>query len=140
MLSASSCCRCVSLAVAASFAMIAGASLCSASSAVVTPCMGSILAERNGCVRWRSARRRRAAVQTALFLLLVLPPPAAGALRLARLDRARAWRAADRQEAAIVQRIVGNAVFAHEIDHAAACPVQQRIHLDQVMQRIDRGL
>ena len=44
------------------------------------------------------------------FLSSLLPPPAAGALRLAEPHRAGAGRAADRGEAAVVQRVVGNRV------------------------------
>src|SRR5262249_25055105 len=70
-------------------------------------------------------------VQAALLLVVLLPPPTAGALALARLDRARAGRAAGRQEALIVQRIDRNAVLAHERGDALARPVVQRIDLDE---------
>src|SRR5262249_60334816 len=116
MLSASSCCRCVSLTVAASFALIGCESLCSASSAAVVKLNTTLILAEDGCVHLRSIGRCWAAVQAALFLIVALPPPTPGALRLTWFDRARARRAADREEAAIVQRIVGNAVRTQEID------------------------
>ena len=70
-------------------------------------------------------------MQPAFLFFFLFPPPAAGALGLARRDRARAGRAADREEAAIVQPIVGNIVLADEIKDAFARPVQQRIDLEQ---------
>jgi hypothetical protein len=36
-----------------------------------------------------------------------------------------------------MQRVVGNAVLMHEVDHALARPVEQRIELDQAALAID---
>src|SRR5579871_4615034 len=76
---------------------------------------------------------------TFLLLLGLLPPPAAGALRLVRLNCARAGGAADREEAAIVQSIVRHIVLAHEVPDAIARPVEKRVELEQAMLRIDGG-
>jgi hypothetical protein len=47
-------------------------------------------------------------VETALTLGLLLPPPAPGALMLARSNRTRAGLTTDRDEAHIVQRVIGD--------------------------------
>src|SRR5580700_523330 len=75
--------------------------------------------------------RRVGDVQAAFLVLRLLPPPAPGALRLARHDGAGARRTADRQKAALMQRIARHDVGAHEFARAFARPVEQRIDLEQ---------
>src|SRR4051812_31827218 len=70
------------------------------------------------------------AVDPALLRRVRLPPPAAGAARLAGLDRPRARGAADRGEAAVVQRVVGHVAFAHVVPDVLLVPFGQRIELD----------
>src|SRR3954464_169964 len=139
MLSASSCARCESrcgtLSVFASESAMA-------SSALITPCTVLFLIS---CGRQREAAvgacvNSVVAVQSAFLFFVLFPPPAAGALGLARRHRARAGRAADREEAAIVQLVVGNIVLADELEDALARPVQQRIDLEQMVGRIERGI
>src|SRR5215469_2499155 len=77
-------------------------------------------------------------MQTAFPLLLTLPPPAAGTLGLARRHRARAGRAADGEEAAIMQAVVGDAVIVHEIDDTLTRPIEQRVQLDEPVLRVYR--
>src|SRR5215510_13747092 len=79
-------------------------------------------------------------VQAAFLLVVLFPPPAAGALGLTLLHCARAGRAADRQEALIVQRIDRNAVLPHERDDTLARPVEQRIDFDERTSGIDRRI
>src|SRR5580704_711820 len=81
-----------------------------------------------------------AGVQPALLFRPLFPPPSSGALGFAGRDRAGAGGAADRQEAAIMQPVAGNAVVADECDHPFARPVEQRVHLDEPVARIDRGV
>src|SRR5206468_8030395 len=82
----------------------------------------------------------RPVMQAAFLLVVVLPPPAAGALALARLHCAGAGRAADREKALIVQRIVWNSLLPHERDDALACPVKERIDFDERTGGIDRRI
>ena len=76
-------------------------------------------------------------MQPTLLLLFVLPPPSAGTLGVAGRDSAGARGTADRCEAAIMQTIVGNAVLTDERKRPLACPVEQGIHLDQLVMCID---
>src|SRR5262245_56745529 len=76
-------------------------------------------------------------MQPALLLLFVLPPPSTGTLALSGRHCAGAGGAADRQEALVMQRAVGNVVLADECEHLLAGPVEQRVHLDQAELRID---
>jgi hypothetical protein len=78
-------------------------------------------------------------MQSAFLPGLLLPPPPAGALRLARLDRTRARSATDRQKAPVVQIVVGDGVLADEREDPLARPVEQGIHLDEPIMRIDRS-
>src|SRR6187551_2145991 len=78
-------------------------------------------------------------MQPAFFLVFLFPPPAAGPLVLARLNRARAGRAADGRETAIVQRIDGNAMFVGESGNRIARPVEQRIDLENAERGIVLG-
>src|SRR5205823_9077822 len=55
---------------------------------------------------------QRPTMDAALLVLRLLPPPTTRANIFARLDGARARRAADAGIAAVVQRIVGNAMRA----------------------------
>ena len=48
---------------------------------------------------------------------------------------ARAGRAADRREAAVVQRVVGNAVIGHVALDVGAAPVGERVELDETVGR-----
>ena len=52
-------------------------------------------------------------VQAALFLGFIFPPPAAFALVLAGKNRPSAGFAADGDEAAVMQGIVGNVILAN---------------------------
>src|SRR5206468_5150999 len=72
-----------------------------------------------------------AGVETALFEGLLFPPPAALALVLAGVDGAGAGFAADRVEAAIMERVVGYVVLADVCPHLARGPVGERVELDQ---------
>src|SRR5690349_10911305 len=76
-------------------------------------------------------------MQPALLLVLLLPPPTAGALRLARRDRPRAWRASDRGEPPGMQRIDRHVVSGREGIHRVARPVEQRAELEQLALRVD---
>src|SRR6476659_6804498 len=78
-------------------------------------------------------------VQAACLLSLLLPPPASGALMLIGADGAGAGRAADRGEAAVMQRVVGNVFTRDKLDDALARPVEQRIDLDQIARAIMLG-
>src|SRR5262249_14854802 len=60
-----------------------------------------------------------AGVETAFLQGLLFPPPAAFALVLAGVDGARAGFAADRVEAAIVERVVRHLVLADVGPHLA---------------------
>src|ERR1700678_1647365 len=97
--------------------------------------------KKSGSHRWRIRARDSAIfgnVQPAFLFLGLLPPPASRALRLARRDRARARSTADRQEAAIMQRVVRNVVCAYEFERPFACPVEQRINFDELAALVER--
>ena len=68
-------------------------------------------------------------VEPAFGFFLLFPPPAPGPFGLARCYCAGARGAADRQKAAIVQWVVGNAVIADEGDDTIPRPVEQRVYL-----------
>src|SRR5580704_11171334 len=89
----------------------------------------------SGTLLLRCVGARRASVmgdvQAAFLLLRLLPPPAPGTLRLTRHDGTGARRAADRQKAALMQRIARHVIGAHEFARVLACPIEQRIDLDQ---------
>ena len=70
-------------------------------------------------------------MQAALLVLGALPPPAPGADVLARLDGARAGRAADRRIAAVMQRVVGHIVRTQVTPDLVVAPVSERIVLRQ---------
>ena len=53
-------------------------------------------------------------VRPALDGLFLLPPPSPAALRLSGSHGARTWSAADRNEAAVVERMIGNVVLTDE--------------------------
>src|SRR3984957_19299826 len=78
-------------------------------------------------------------VQAAFLLLRLLPPPAPGTLRLTRHDGTGARRAADRQKAALMQRVAWHVVGAHEFAGAFARPVEQRIDLEQTALLIEQS-
>src|SRR6516164_2637122 len=67
--------------------------------------------ERSGGERVGPARPE---MEPAFLLALLLPPPAAGALRLAGLERPRAGRAADRGEAAGMERVQRHVMLGRE--------------------------
>src|SRR2546428_6333368 len=69
--------------------------------------------------------------------LRVLPPPAAGAFILARFDGPRAWRAADARVAAIVQRVVRDAMRFNVGPDVVARPIRQRIELGDAVQSVE---
>src|SRR6202045_1877527 len=89
----------------------------------------------SGMLLLRCVAARRASVmgdvQAAFLLLRLLPPPAPGTLRLTRHDGTGARRAADRQKAALMQRVAWHVVGAHEFAGAFARPVEQRIDFEQ---------
>src|SRR5204862_6683032 len=72
-----------------------------------------------------------AGVEAALLLGGVLPPPAALALRLAGRDRAGAGGAADRDEAALVERADRRRALAQVGPQLLVAPAGQRVELDQ---------
>src|SRR5277367_5333197 len=93
------------------------------------------LRESRGLLLRRAGARRASVVggmQAAFLFLRLLPPPAPGTLRLTRHDGASARRAADRQKAALMQRIGRHVVGVHEFAHAFTRPIEQRIDLDQI--------
>src|SRR5947209_7975086 len=70
------------------------------------------------------------AVNSALLRRVRLPPPASRAARLARCDRARAGRAADRRVAAVVERVIRDVALAHVVPHLVLGPLRERVQLD----------
>src|SRR6202521_824420 len=80
-----------------------------------------------------------AGVEPALLFIVLLPPPSAGALGLAGRHRAGARFTADRQEAAVMKWVVGNASVVQVGDHSVTCPIDQRVGGDELMFGIDRG-
>src|SRR5262245_10975613 len=66
-------------------------------------------------------------VQAALGVLRLFPPPAAGAQRLARQQRPRARRAADRAVALVVEAVVGNLARADGVPHVGLAPRGERV-------------
>jgi len=78
-----------------------------------------------------------AGVQPAFGFFPLFPPPAPGPLRFAGRYLAGAWRAANRDEALIVQWVVGNAAVADESHDAIALPVEQRVYFDNPIMGID---
>ena len=86
---------------------------------------------RRGAVRHGVCREvSLGGVQAALLGGALLPPPAPGARRLARCHRARTRRAADAQEPAVVQHVVGHLVDAQVVPYLLVAPVGQRVGLD----------
>src|SRR6185312_12733961 len=81
----------------------------------------------------------RVHVDAALLLLLVLPPPAPGARVFARLHGTGARRAADRDEAAGMQRIDRDIVGGDVGGQLLRGPVGDGIDLDQGMRLVPRG-
>jgi hypothetical protein len=67
------------------------------------------------------------------------PPPSPGALGLPGFDRARAGRAAERCEAAFLQRMIGNVVFLNKRENLVAGPIEQRIDSDHAVAGRDNG-
>src|ERR1700692_1242592 len=80
-----------------------------------------------------------AGMEPALLFLVLLPPPSAGALGLAGRHRAGARFTADRQEAAVMKWVVGNASVVQVGNHSVTCPIEQRVDLDKLILLIDRG-
>src|SRR5215813_14222095 len=72
-----------------------------------------------------------AGVQAALLHRLLLPPPPARALVLAGVGRPSARLAADRHEAAVVQRVVRHLVLADVGPHLLRRPVGERVELHE---------
>ena len=70
-------------------------------------------------------------MEAALLVRRFLPPPAAFALVLAGEDSPGARLAAQRDEAALVQRIEGHPQGADRQPHIVAAAVGQRVPLDQ---------
>src|SRR5205823_14390451 len=68
-------------------------------------------------------------VDPALLRRVRLPPPAAGARRLARRDRARARRTADRRVAPVVEHVVRDLALAHVVPHLVLGPLRERVQL-----------
>src|SRR5262249_6434126 len=78
----------------------------------------------------------RAEMQPAFLLLLVLPPPPPCARMLAGLDGAGAWRAADRNKTAGMQRIDRDIVLGDVSREPVRRPIRDRLDLGQRMIRI----
>src|SRR5207244_3885992 len=79
-----------------------------------------------------STRRLHVAgVQAALLERLLLPPPAPLALVLPGVDRPSARLAADREEAALVEGVVGHLVLAALGLTVRRRPVRSRVELDE---------
>src|SRR6188508_1970064 len=72
-----------------------------------------------------------AEVQAALFLGLFFPPPSALTFVLTGIDWTRAGLATNRDEAAIVERVVRHVVLADVRPHLRRRPETQWIELDQ---------
>src|SRR6202790_1472875 len=79
-----------------------------------------------------------AGLEPTLLFLVLLPPPSAGALGLAGRHRAGARFTADRQEAALMKWVVGNASFVRGGDQLITCPIEQRVDLDELILLINR--
>ena len=94
---------------------------------------------RGAVMRGASASARRRVVQPALLAVLVLPPPASGADVLAGRDGARAGLAADRREAAGMQRVDGDVVGGDVGVEPLERPVGQRVDLDQPVAGVPGG-
>src|SRR5258707_13061752 len=77
-------------------------------------------------------------VQAALGLAAA--GPAARARVLVAADRARAGRASDRREAAVVQLVVRDAVAVDVAPAVALAPVDERLHLDDAAAGIEHEL
>src|SRR5450631_1407147 len=80
---------------------------------------------------------KRPTMDAAFLVLWLLPPPTPGANILAGFNGARARRTADAGIAAIVQRIVGNAVPAQILPDVGVDPVGERIELPQPVRLIE---
>ena len=78
-------------------------------------------------------------MDAALLFVFVLPPPAAGPRVLTRLHSAGARRAADRDEAAGMQRVDRDVVGGDVGGQLLRSPVGDRIDLDQGMRLGPRG-
>src|SRR5260370_41532734 len=97
---------------------------------VETASMVCPLRDSRGLLSRRGGARRAGVVggmQAALLFLRLLPPPAPGTLRLTRADGACAGRTADRQKAALMQRIAWHVVGPNEFAPAFARPVDPRV-------------
>src|SRR5438128_2685962 len=70
------------------------------------------------------------AMDAALLGRIRLPPPAPVARPLARRDRARARRAADRRVAALVERVGRHLVLARVLPDLVLGPLRERVELD----------
>src|SRR5580704_19641623 len=68
-------------------------------------------------------------MQAALARIGALPPPAAGAFVLAGLYRTRAGRATNARKAAVMQRVVGQPLFADVLPDLVFRPLEQRTYL-----------
>ena len=79
------------------------------------------------------------AMQAALLFLLLFPPPASAALGLSWRYGARAWGAANRQEAAVVQGVARHAMFPNKSGNLRTRPVEERMDFDQIVCVVDRG-
>src|SRR5919112_159298 len=89
------------------------------------------LSGSSGCGKIRRSRRfGRVYVQAALLRAFGFPPPAAGADILAERDGARARRAADAREEAVVQRVVRDLERPDVVPDVGLAPVGQRVELD----------
>src|SRR5947207_1961390 len=81
------------------------------------------------------------AVDAALLRRVRLPPPAAGAIRLARTNRARARSAADRRVALAVEGVVRHVVLAHVVPDLVLRPFGEWVELhDRTVVVIDLDL
>src|SRR5580704_13659138 len=97
------------------------------------------LRDSGGLLLRRVGARHVGGMQAAFLFLRLLPPPAPGTLRIARHDGAGARRTADRQEAALMERIVWHVVGANEFARAFARPIEQRVDLEQTARFVEQS-
>ena len=69
----------------------------------------------------------------------LVPTTTSAALGLSWRNGARAWGAANRQEAAVVQGVARHAMFPNKGGNLRTRPVEERMDFDQIVYVVDRG-